>query len=197
MKDVKFVIEIMCQELQIVPYDPAWPSEFEAEAVRIRKALGCLAVRIDHHGSTSIPGLAAKPIIDIQVSVESLQPMSAYREPLCSIGYVHVPHADDSFCPFFHRPSHWPHTHHVHVVKAGGDEERRTLAFRDYLRDHSDQARQYEELKRNIVARLNPTDRESREAYACAKTGFVERILAIALSADYPRESQQGPDVNR
>jgi GrpB-like predicted nucleotidyltransferase (UPF0157 family) len=97
----------MCQELQIVPYDPAWPSEFEAEAVRIRTALGCLAVRIDHHGSTSIPGLAAKPVIDIQVSVESLQPMSAYREPLCSIGYVHVPHTDDSFCPFFHRPSHW------------------------------------------------------------------------------------------
>jgi GrpB-like predicted nucleotidyltransferase (UPF0157 family) len=123
----------MSQAFQIVPYDSAWPTQFEAEAYCIREALGYLAVRIDHNGSTSIPGLAAKPIIDIQVSVESLQPIGTYREPLRSIGYVHVPHEDDSFCPFFHRPSNWPHTHHVHVVKAGGYEERRTLAFRDYI----------------------------------------------------------------
>src|SRR5262245_24150685 len=134
----------MNQELQIVSYDPAWPSQFEVEAVRIREALGSLAVRIDHNGSTSVPGLAAKPIIDIQVSVASLEPIGMYREPLCSIGYVHVPHADDSFCPFFHRPSTWPHGHHVHVVKAYGDEERRTIAFRDYLRAHWDEARAYE-----------------------------------------------------
>jgi GrpB-like predicted nucleotidyltransferase (UPF0157 family) len=101
----------MCQELQIVPYDPAWPSEFEAEAVLIREALGFLAVRIEQHGSTSIPGLAAKPIIDIQVSVESLQLISAFHDPLWSIGYVHVPHADDSFRPFFHRPSTFSMSH--------------------------------------------------------------------------------------
>ena len=178
----------MDQEFQIVSYNPAWPSQFEAEAVRIREALGSLAVRIDHNGSTSIPGIAAKPIIDIQVSVASLQPISAYRESLCGIGYVHVPHVDDSFCPFFHRPSTWPHTHHLHVVKAGGDEERRTLAFRDYLCDHWDEAREYEQLKRNIAARLNPNDDESREAYAHAKTDFVERVIAIALQAGYPKE---------
>jgi len=88
------------EELHIVPYDPTWPASFEAEAVRIREALGPIAVRIDHHGSTSVPGLAAKPIIDIQISVESLRPMDAYREPLRTLGYVHVPHADDSFGPF-------------------------------------------------------------------------------------------------
>lgn len=158
----------MDQELQIVPYDPAWPAQFEAEAIRIREALGSLALRVDHNGSTSVAGLAAKPVIDIQVSVENLQPIAAYREPLCSIGYVHVSHADDSFCPFFHRPSQWPHTHHVHVVKIGGHEERRTLAFRDYLRDHSDEAREYEQFKRSIAARLNPNDDESREVCLCA-----------------------------
>jgi GrpB-like predicted nucleotidyltransferase (UPF0157 family) len=177
----------MSQELQIqiVAYDPAWPSRFEAEAVRIREALGTLALRIDHHGSTSVPGLAAKPIIDIQVSVESLQPIREYLEPLCSIGYVHVPHEDDSFCPFFHRPSRWPHTHHVHVVAAGGEAERRTLAFRDYLRAHPAEASAYEALKRNIAAQINSNDDDSREAYARAKTDCVERILATASGRPY------------
>src|SRR5262245_23084877 len=151
------------EEPQIVPYDSDWPLAFEAEALRIREALGSLALRIDHNGSTSIPGLAAKPIIDIQVSVDSLRPIEAYAERLRTIGYLHVPHADDSFCPFFHRPSQWPHTHHIHIVKAGSTEERRTLAFRDYLRDHSDVARQYAQLKRDLAAQLTPMDDESRE----------------------------------
>src|SRR5215471_9602723 len=115
----------MDAELQIVPCDPTWPAAFEAEAVRIRRALGSLALRIDHHGSTAIPGLAAKPIIDIQVSVKRLRPIEAYGEPLLTIGYMHVSHTDDSFCPFFYRPSNWPHTHHVHVVEVGGAEEQR------------------------------------------------------------------------
>jgi GrpB-like predicted nucleotidyltransferase (UPF0157 family) len=177
----------MSEELSIVSYDPTWPSEFESEASRIREALGSLALRIDHNGSTSIPGLTAKPIIDIQVSVYSLKPIELYGEPLRAIGYHHVVHADDSFCPFFHRPSRWPHTHHVHVVKAGGDEERRTLAFRDYLCDHADQARKYEQLKHDLAVRLTPNDADSREAYARAKTDFIERIVAIALSAGYPQ----------
>ena len=69
-------------EIEIVPYDPGWPAAFEAEAVRLRAALGALALRIDHNGSTSVPGLGAKPIIDIQVSVAALQPLSPYRLPL-------------------------------------------------------------------------------------------------------------------
>ena len=176
-------------ELQIVPHNPAWVTQFEAEASRIRKVLGSLALRIDHHGSTSVPGLAAKPIIDIQVSVKSLTPIETYCEPLQAIGYHHLPHEDDSFCPFFHRPFAWPHTHHVHIVRAGGEEEQRTLAFRDYLRDHVDQARAYEQLKRQLAARLTPKDAAAREAYAQAKTSFIERIIQIALETGYPRVS--------
>ncbi len=180
--------------VEIVPYDPRWPAAFEAESVRLREALGPVALRIDHHGSTAIPGLAAKPIIDIQVSVAALRPMSAYREPLRTIGYVHVPHADDSFCPFFHRPPLWPHTHHVHVVEHGGTEERRTLAFRDYLRDHSGIAREYEQLKRHLISEIEPADPESREAYARAKTDFIERITRTALRTGYPRELSSRDD---
>ncbi len=139
--------------IEVVPYDPGWPDAFEQEALRLRTALGTLALRVDHNGSTSIPGLAAKPVIDIQVSVASLQPLAEYGDRLESIGYVHVPHEDDSFCPFFHRPRRWPHSHHVHVVESGGLEERRTLAFRDYLRDHADVALEYERLKQQLGRR--------------------------------------------
>ncbi|HEY3040996.1 MAG TPA: GrpB family protein [Pyrinomonadaceae bacterium] len=181
-------MHIQENELEIVPYDAQWPSAFEAEAICLREALGSLALRIDHNGSTSIPGLAAKPIIDIQVSVAVLQPIAVYGGPLQALGYVHVPHPDDSFCPFFHRPSHWPHTHHVHVVQIGSAEERRTLAFRDYLRDHGDASREYEQLKRDFAKRLAPRDSQSREAYARAKTDFIEGIIAIALDSGYPRD---------
>jgi GrpB-like predicted nucleotidyltransferase (UPF0157 family) len=174
--------------LEIVPYDPDWPRCFSTECDRIAAGLGALALRIDHHGSTSVPGLAAKPIIDIQVSVARLHPLDAYAPKLAHLGYVHVPHPDDAFCPFFHRPAAWPHTHHVHVVQAGGDEERRTLAFRDYLREHADAAREYEDLKRRLAPRYSAVEFASRQAYADAKTAFITRVTARALSEGYPRE---------
>jgi GrpB-like predicted nucleotidyltransferase (UPF0157 family) len=174
--------------IEVVPYDPGWPDAFQQEALRLRTALGTLALRVDHNGSTSIPGLDAKPVIDIQVSVASLQPLAEYGDRLESIGYIHVPHEDDSFCPFFHRPRRWPHSHHVHVVESGGLEERRTLAFRDYLRDHAGAAREYERLKHSLAEELGTSSSESREAYARGKTRFIERIVAIALSSGYPRD---------
>jgi GrpB-like predicted nucleotidyltransferase (UPF0157 family) len=171
--------------IEIVPYDSEWPSLFEAEAARIRSALGPTALRIDHNGSTSIPGMRAKPVIDIQVSVATLQPLSVFGDPLTTLGYHHVPHPDDAFCPFFHRPADWPHTHHIHVVEHGGLEERRTLAFRDYVRDHHDAALEYEHIKVELAGRLVGADHESRESYARAKSEFIERIVSRALESGY------------
>jgi GrpB-like predicted nucleotidyltransferase (UPF0157 family) len=185
--------------IEVVPYDPGWPAAFEQEALRLRTALGTLALRVDHNGSTSIPGLAAKPVIDIQVSVAALQPLAEYGERLESIGYVHVPHEDDSFCPFFHRPRRWPHSHHVHVVESDGLEERRTLAFRDYLRDHVEAAREYERLKLSLTEELGTNSPESREAYARSKTTFIEKIVADALKDGYPRDllvARRAPNQN-
>ena len=178
----------MGEALEIVPYDPAWPGAFSAERDRIAAVLGDLAVRIDHNGSTSVPGLGAKPAIDIQVSVRRLQPIEEYAALLAQLGYVHVPHPDDSFCPFFHRPAAWPHTHHVHVVQSGSAEERRTLAFRDYLREHPEAAREYEKLKRELAPLRSAATFGSRQAYADAKTGFVTRITDRALAEGLPRE---------
>lgn len=179
----------MTEHLRVVPYDTNWPREFEAERHRIASRLGGLAVRIDHHGSTAVPGLSAKPVIDIQVSVTRLHPMEAYASLLEQLGYRHLPHPDDAFCPFFYRPEHWPHTHHVHVVQAGGKEERRTLAFRDYLRDHRSVAREYEELKRGLAPRFSAGSHDSRQAYADAKGEFIERITELALAGEYPLSS--------
>jgi GrpB-like predicted nucleotidyltransferase (UPF0157 family) len=180
----------------VVPYDPNWPVMFEEEALRLRRALGQLAVRIDHHGSTAVPGLSAKPVIDIQVGVANLQPLEAYGRPLEMLGYIHVVHPDDAFCPFFHRPAGWPHTHHVHVVQAGGNEERRTLAFRDYLRHHAEMAREYERLKYQLMTELQPADAASREAYAAAKTDFIERVVALALSGESIATKVRRPQSN-
>ena len=174
--------------IEIVSYDSGWPRAFEAEASRIRAALKSLALRIDHHGSTAVPGLGAKPVIDIQVSVATLQPLSTYGAKLEAIGYTHVPHPDDAVCPFFHRPIKWPHSHHVHVVERGGREERRTLAFRDYLREHGAAAGEYERLKQDLAARLAAVTGEDSDAYVQGKTAFIERIIALALSSGYPRE---------
>ena len=165
----------------IAAYDPRWPHEFEAERARIGHALGALALRIDHNGSTAVPGLAAKPIIDIQISVARLDSIATYAERLAPLGYVHMPHGDDAVCPFFHRPAQWPHTHHVHLVEAGGDEERRTLAFRDYLREHEPVAREYETLKRALAGEFSESDASSREAYANAKRDFIARVVSLAL----------------
>ena len=166
----------------VVPYDPRWPEEFEAERGRIRVALGALALRIDHHGSTAVPGLAAKPIIDIQISVERLHPIDPYVVGLARIGYRHLAHADDAFCPFLHRPDVWPHTHHVHIVEAGGDEERRTLAFRDHLRAHVEVAREYEALKEKLAGQFDGESLSSREAYADAKSEFIKGVLRQSLA---------------
>jgi GrpB-like predicted nucleotidyltransferase (UPF0157 family) len=164
-----------------------WPRAFEAERDRLRAAVGSVALRIDHNGSTAVPGLAAKPVIDIQISVARLQPLDAYAAPLMTLGYVHVPHPDDAFAPFFHRPAEWPHTHHVHVVEAGGEEERRTLAFRDYLRAHPSTAAEYEALKRRLAALHGGANAAARERYAEAKTVFVNQVVERAIADGYPR----------
>ena len=102
-------------------HDPAWAATFEAEACRIRAVFGALAASVEHVGSTAVAGLAAKPVIDIQLSVASLEPLEPHAKRLASLGYVHVPVGDfDRIYPFFQRPAQWPCTHHVHLCVAGG-----------------------------------------------------------------------------
>ncbi len=130
-----------------------------------------------------MPGLLAKPVIDIQVSVQSLNPFEPWRDLLEPLGYHFVPLGEfDNVYPFFTRPLNWPSTHHVHLCEAGSAVERDHLVFRDYLRAHADVARQYEALKFELAARHHGLDLASREMYSLGKTGYVRHVLALAAA---------------
>lgn len=114
----------------ISEYDANWPALFEEEAHSLRAAFGQAALRIEHVGSTSVAGLAAKPVIDIQVSVASLVPHGCYVNTMATVGYRHVALDDfDLVYPFFHKPAEWSSTHHVHLCEAGGEQEWKHLAL--------------------------------------------------------------------
>jgi GrpB-like predicted nucleotidyltransferase (UPF0157 family) len=164
-------------------YDANWSVLFAEEAHRLHRAFGSAALRIEHVGSTSVPGLAARPIIDIQVSVASLVPHGRYVETMTRLGYRHVPLGDfDLVYPFFHKPAEWPSTHHVHLCDAGGEQERKHLAFRDYLRAHLQVATEYEALKRELARAHDGGTLKSSEAYSLAKSGFVANVLHVAMA---------------
>src|SRR5258706_3014281 len=181
---------VQCTELiplltmiKIVPYDRAWPSLFEAEATCIREAMRGRALCVEHVGSTAVPGLAAKPVIDIQVSVATLAPLGTHAESLAKLGYTYIPLGPfDLVYPFFQKPVEWPHTHHIHLCVLGEEQERRHLAFRDYLRSHPAVAAEYVELKRGLAAVHDGATLESRENYSLSKTPFVTSVLERALS---------------
>ena len=166
----------------LVPYDPDWPAAFAAEATVLRQALGERALRIDHVGSTSVPGLSAKPVVDIQVSVRGLRGTGGLVAALASAGYQHVSLGDfDRVYPFFQKPAGWPARFHVHLCEAGGEQERRHLAFRDHLRRHPTVAADYLALKQRLAGQFSGETFESREQYSLAKSTFVEGVLALAL----------------
>lgn len=169
--------------ITIAAYDPEWPMLFESEAERIRHSLGELALRVDHVGSTSVAGLAAKPTIDIQVSVVSLEPLSTFLGSLAALGYVHVPLGPfDHVYPYFCTPAAWPHSHHIHLCEAGSEQERNHLVFRNHLRRHPEVASRYVNLKRRLVMLHHGETLESQERYSLAKTQFIASILALAFA---------------
>lgn len=164
------------ETILVVPYDPQWPTQYEEERTKIIQALGDMIAGIEHFGSTAIPGLAAKPTIDILVLVEQLQPEEVYAKQLHSLGYIPQAFPGDAPDHVLLRKGH-PRTHHLHIVLQGSYEHRRHLAFRDYLRTHPETAHAYAEIKSSLAQRY-PSD---REAYSHAKTDFVRTIEALVL----------------
>jgi len=169
----------------IAAYDSSWPAKYEAEAGRIREALGSVALRIDHIGSTSVPGLGAKPVIDIQVSVAEIGLGQPYVDAIEGLGYEYRPdHADDDH-DYFQREEDGVRAYQIHVVRAGSDWERRHLLFRDYLRSHPEEAARYEAVKRACA------ERHAMDilAYIDAKGEWIvpiERRLLEEVSGDRP-----------
>lgn len=150
--------------IEIIPYQPTWPTEFQQIAARLRSALGALAMRIDHIGSTSVPGLPAKDIIDVQVTVTALdaslitaftalgytQPEGVWRDhrPPTAVG------PDTDWAKLFFRPPAGQRRTNTHVRVQGRPNQRYPLLFRDYLRAHPASAEAYAELKRRLAQHL-------------------------------------------
>ena len=155
--------------ITVVPYDAAWPGMFAAERDRLADALGEVAVRINHFGSTAVPGLAAKPWIDIQVEVLAMRPWDTYGDPLLALGYAH--HPDDDDHEFFDR-----RPYHVHVCAAGGDWARRHLAFRDLLRRDQAARADYQAEKLRLAA-----EHDDVLAYTEAKTPVIRRLQQASI----------------
>jgi GrpB-like predicted nucleotidyltransferase (UPF0157 family) len=163
----------------IAEYSAAWPMMFEQEREVVREALGKLVVAIDHIGSTAIPGLPAKPIIDLLVGIRSLEEARAFAvKPLVQLGYVYIPEYE-AWLPdelFFRKGVPGPWTHHVHVMEPGNPRWEDHLRFRDYLRAHAATAAAYADLKRTLAQRFG----QDIGAYRDAKDDFVRDVLARA-----------------
>lgn len=173
------------RDVILTDYDPAWPELFEAERARLQAAISEWAVAIEHVGSTAIPGIAAKPVIDIGVALRSGEDALYCITPLVDLGYDCLGEWGIPGRIFFRKPTESPlpgqvqsgvaRTHQVHMYASGHSEHVQHILFRDYLRSHPLDARDYEQLKRKLAAEHNDV-----EAYAQAKSDFVQRILRQA-----------------
>ena len=168
-------------EVELVNYDPRWPVLFDEEAKRLRAVLDpSLILGLEHFGSTAVPGLSAKPIIDILIAVRSLTDAQAsFVKTLRNLDYVYWaenPKQDRMFFVKGMPPFGSGRSHHVHVTEPKGEMWQR-LAFRDYLRAHPEEAATYEQLKR----RLATEHQMDREAYTNAKAAYIESVMQKAI----------------
>ncbi|MFZ0476553.1 MAG: GrpB family protein [Halobacillus sp.] len=156
-------------------YHPEWPILFEQEQELIAEALGHHALGIEHIGSTAIPGLQAKPIIDIMTGVRSLASYDSYIPSLSAIGYMYVPKPELVERRFFKKVKE-TQTFHLHLCEFGGKEWEEKLLFRDYLRQHPEPMEEYNSLKQTLAVRYQ----KDRPSYTKSKEPFISSIIQKA-----------------
>ena len=171
------------RSIRVDDYDPRWPGLYKGEKWLLERHSGGRLIAIEHVGSTSVPGLAAKPIIDIMGGVKSLSDAEALIAPVEAIGYQYVPEYEDEISDrrYFRKPSDLitrVTLYHLHVVEAGSEFWTRQLLFRDYLREHLDAADEYAALKRRLAVEYA----SDMAGYTDAKTNFIRSIEARAAA---------------
>lgn len=155
-------------------HDPAWKLRFEAEASLLERVIGPWVFGGPHHvGSTAVPELEAKPIIDILVGVRSLDEARACFEPLADLSYLYAPYRSEEM-HWFCKPIPSRRTHHLHLVPVASQRYRDELTFRDRLRADPEVAEEYARLKRQLAER----HRHDREAYTDGKSDFIRRVVS-------------------
>ena len=165
----------MTEPVRIVPYDPSWPERFQAEKRLLEDVLAPWIVGGVHHiGSTAVPGLAAKPIVDVMVGVEGLEQSLPARPAAESVGYVWAPYRPEVF-HWFCKPSPLVRTHHLHLIPFESQLWFERLAFRNALRASQALSIEYAELKLRLAEQFS----SDREAYTQAKAPFVQRVLSL------------------
>ena len=160
--------------VRLVPYDATWPLEFAAEADRIERVCSGLQLKLEHIGSTAVPDLSAKPVIDILAGRPANVPGSAYVAAFRQLGYEHKGAFGIPGRNYFRKGT--PRTHHVHMVSWTSEFWRDHVLFRDYLRAHPEIAREYETIKRELAAMYL----QDKEKYTDAKGPFVRSIVRRA-----------------
>jgi GrpB-like predicted nucleotidyltransferase (UPF0157 family) len=156
----------------VVDYDPQWPILFEQEKAAITATLGNRVLMVEHIGSTAVPGLAARPVIDIAVGIQSLAGAPSLIPYIEQLGYIYDPILEQ-LTPerrFFWKGTSTIHTYHLHLAEPDQSVLRKPLQFRDYLRKHSDAAEEYGVLKRELAKSYV----QDLDAYVAGKTGFIE-----------------------
>ena len=166
--------------IEVRDYDPRWPVLFDEECERLGDVFGPTAT-IEHIGSTSVPELAAKPIIDLLVGVQSLtEAKSIDMGPLLALGYTYIPEYE-TWLPgelFFRKGIPGPWTHHVHLMEPSNPRWQDLLLFRDYLRSHPETASAYATLKKSLARAFG----DDIEGFRNAKHEFVTTVTAKARS---------------
>lgn len=176
---------VRSRKVEVVEANPAWPELFRQERLRIVRRLGKHALAVEHIGSTAVPGLAAKPTIDIMVGLRRLSDAVECIPRLSAIGYIYLPRFELTmpFRRFFYRELGGRHTHHVHMVECDHPFWTRHIVFRDFLRSHPAIARDYGWLKQRLARRY----RYDFAAYGNAKTPFILAVEARAQRAGGPQ----------
>ena len=174
------VVAELAAQVEIIDYDPRWPSRFEQEAERVRNALAESVVELEHMGSTAVPGLAGKPVVDISVGLRALELSAEQLAAMEGLGYEYLGENGLPGRLFFRRDEAGRRAYHVHAVEHGGTHWHRHRALRDYLREHPDEAERYGAEKRRVAA-----EAADSEDYWKRKQPHVDALFARAW-AWYP-----------
>ncbi len=166
----------MKRKVELAVYSPDWAKQFEEEAERLTAVLHPILLAIHHIGSTAVPGIRAKPIIDILIEVRDIGQVDGYNQAMAALGYTAKGENGIPGRRYFRKGSDRRHTHHVHVFQRGHPEIGRHLAFRDYLIAHPEAAQAYSDLKMQLARQF----RTDTAAYTEAKSDFIRDVDAKA-----------------
>ena len=170
------VLGLSNKKVTLVEHSEEWKIDFEKEAKKLQCLLGELAIDIQHVGSTSIPGMIAKPIIDIAIAVEKVQSFAKVKHILCTEGYFWIESAGSKDRLFFAKGEEANRTHNIHVELYGGESWRYHIEFRDFLIAHAEYALEYCNLKKKLAQKY----KDERLKYTESKDKYIKNVLEVA-----------------